>query len=642
MRNNHAYTFLTIAMLAISLPVAFTNCSAFYAISGGTVSESSVAIGEKVYATNCASCHGDIGSSTKANRTGDQIFLAIQSVPQMNALSFLSRDDADQLSAALGARTPGRKYVCNDTSSRGTSENGMRRLSVGEITNTLGDIFGDDVVQASLSTAPLPADGVAESISEFNPKHARAMVTNLADFYLDVGTRVTTETPLLARVAPACVTQNLTTAIEASCLKSFISSLGRLVHRRPLDSAQIQKYFDFYNASEISSITVPEKLSVLIARLLESPEFQFLYLTSPDQSGPRSRLDAYSVASRLSYTLTGSKPDDALLALAASGEILQIGKLQSEAARLFETPRGHQKVGSVLTLWLGFSKIKQPTLSGLSRAGYSTDESTQFWIYAWAMQEALDYFDYVVYHGGTFSDVASKAYSFPRYPPLAAVMKLPVWTLGDAPVNDPTGRLGLFARPAFLFNNGDRESPIKRGVFLRTKALCEEVPPPPANLDSAIADAGNAFDQTLFSSRDVASKVTAPGTCATCHSQLNSLGFALGNFGPAGEFRITEKTYSGDGTTHDFPIDVKVTNLNVNAMSDSAENFAEFTRLMSTSTKARACMAVNAFRITHMRAEQDADHCLLADLESMLLSGVTVKEAFIRNASTEDMYWKGN
>ncbi|RYZ93075.1 MAG: DUF1588 domain-containing protein, partial [Proteobacteria bacterium] len=623
MRKNLVLKITSLAAAVILIPFGFNACSPFSARRSES-SFSSLAVGEKLYETNCKSCHGEIDKSTKLNRGGDLIANAIANEVQMKSLTNLTRDDLDSIAAALGSRTAGKKYICTDTRQRGKSENGFRRLSYGEIKNTLADLFGQDVVDSMASLSSMSLDQVQKSVTEFNPAMTKAQVSSILNLTLEIAERVSQDANLLNRFAPACTAQQVAAGLQDTCLNEFIEKVGKRIHRRPLTAEQRTEYAALYKSGEIASLLGAEKLQVLIAKMLQAPEAQFLYLVS--EGAPvdgRAKLDAYSVANRLSYSLTSSGPDTELMAKADSGEIMDPTKLQVQANRLIETQRGRSRIHGIFYVWLNVENTKLPTEIAIRRAGMNSSIGIQNAYRVYAMHEIYEYAEYLVFNNGTFYDLMTSNFAFPRIPELSVVLGLPSVYNGGAPLVTSGPRRGLFGRPAFLINNSDRESVIKRGVVLRTRFLCDPVPPPPADLDAAIGEAGNSFDQNQFSSRDVAAKLTANGSCISCHSQLNPLGFVMSAYGPLGEHRTTEKTYNADGSVfREFPINTSVSNVNVDSANDNVSSSDDFAELMGRSAKGKACLATYAFRMVHMREEEESDKCALADVESMLQSGM--------------------
>jgi hypothetical protein len=333
--------------------------------------------------------------------------------------------------------------------------------------------------------------------------------------------------------------------------------------------------------------------------------------------------------------------DATLFQLASSGALMDPAKIQEQATRLIATPRGHQKVRGLFDHWLRLYKVPSPSALATSNLGIGTSSDTIAMVRSGVVVEALDYAEYIVYDlNGTFQDLMTSKAAFPRSAEVAKIFGTSI--ASTSPMMSQDGRQGLLMRPAVLLSSTERDSPIKRGVTLRTRILCDQVNPPPPSIDGAIADAANSFDHKEFSSRDVAAKMTGSGTCIGCHSQLNPIGFALSSFGPLGEVRVVDRSFNTDGTiAHDFPINTSVIDANIITSSDALANQGDLANAMAKSEKARACLAAYAFRTSHIRIEDTTDNCQLYETEKSLSSGLSIKDALIKNASGEDILWKG-
>ncbi|MES2854792.1 MAG: DUF1592 domain-containing protein, partial [Bdellovibrionota bacterium] len=625
----------------------FRGRGAFDSISQGSLDS---AAGKTLYSQNCASCHGAVESSLKMGRSASSIANAISSVASMSAkpnLQILTPSEIEMIAAALApppAPTGNTKFTCTEPLSRGKSEDGLRRLTYDEYTNTLSDIFGPDVVKSVSSLSGLPLDVMGESVADFNAFHARSQVEALLNTSLELSQKVVANTTYLGRVAPACIGQGLSASnISDSCVGQFVKEFGLKIHRRPLTANQEASYLSVYKHSELSTLSTTLKLQTLMASILQAPEMQFLWTLSPQTvgSGQRTKVDGYTVASRLSYRLTGSSPDATLLQAAANGDLLTLTKVQTQAERLIETKRGRDKVRAMFDHWLRLSRVPTPTVNATTRAGVSGSDSSRLALRQAAISETLDYVEYVIFNmNGTFSDLMKSELAFPKSADLAKLMGTSLST--GTPVMASNGRGGLVMRPAILFSGSDRESPIMRGVSLRTRLLCDPVPSPPASLDTEIADIGNSFDHTQFSSRDVAHKMTGQGSCVGCHARLNSLGFALSFFGPLGEHRTVEQTYAANGQpAKQFAVNANATTLDVISATDTAADHRDLARLISDSAKARSCLATYAFRTSRVRIEAATDNCQLADVEELLASDVPIKKALIKSITSEDILWRG-
>lgn len=605
--------------------------------------------GVALYGQNCASCHNQLANSTKLGRTAAQITSAIQTQPTMANLNFLSSAQVQAIADALkgsGPVDPAQpRFQCTDPNVRGLADTGLRRLSSDEYKNTLEDIFGADVVATVGALTAYPADTSRDSVGGFNPAHARDHVEAIFNISLELAQKVIANNTYLNRVAPACVRQGITAnAIADNCITQFAREFGLKIHRRSLSSAQEQSYLAVFKDPTIASLTIRQRVETVMARILQAPEavYHWTEVPTPATAGNRARVDAFTVASRLSYRLIGSTPDTTLLAAAANGTLTTVAQVQTQAERLLNSPRGRQKVRSMVHHWLRLHKAAVPTVNAAKNAGISSTDVARVNLKNELVNEVLDFAEHIIFTAnGTFSDLMNSNLAFPKSADAAKIFGTGIATNG--PVQANNGRQGLIMRPAILLSSTDRDAPIKRGVSLRLRVLCDDVPPPPADIDSEINDIANSFDHSNYSSRQVAEMMTGGGTCVNCHSRLNSLGFALSSFGPLGELRTVDRSFNANGTVkNEFPVNSMATNLDVISANDSVSNHIELASLMAQAQKPKACLAIYAFRASRNRLETAADICQLADTEAAISgNNMTIKQGLIKNVSGEDIFWKG-
>lgn len=603
--------------------------------------------GALLYANKCASCHGALASSTKLGRTAAQIQNAILTVPTMNFLAATTpAEEIQAIADSLKITTTNQaRFQCGDQNTRGLADTRLQRLSSSEYANTLSDIFGQDVVTTLAALTAYPGDSDRDSMASFNPAHARDHVEAILNVALELSQKVVANTTYLNRVAPACVSQGITAgSIADSCITQFAREFGLKIHRRSLSAAQEQAYLAVFKDAAISTLTLRQRVETLMARIIQAPEAQYIWTFAPTPAAPgsRARVDAFTVASRLSYRLTGSTPDATLLAAAAAGNLTTLAQVQAQADRLINTPRARQKMRAMMYHWLRLHKVATPTAIAAGAAGVSTSDTARINLKNEVVTEALDYADYVIFDAnGTISDLMNSDVAFPRSADAAKLFATGVAT--TAPVRATNGRKGLIMRPAILFSGTDRDAPIKRGVALRVRVLCDDVPPPPADIDTEIATISGSFDHSLFSSRDVAEKMTGAGSCVTCHARLNSLGYALSAFGPLGEVRAFDRSYNPDGTVkNQFPVNSAASNLDVVTPGDSVADHNGLAGLMAQAQKPKSCFSLYAFRASRNRLEMPADNCQLSDIEAAVSGpGMTIKQGWIKNAASEDIFWKG-
>ncbi len=327
------------------------------------------------------------------------------------------------------------------------------------------------------------------------------------------------------------------TAADAACATAFFTRIGRLIHRRPLTPAELKEYVDEAGAAADRLQDFYKGLAVSIEAMLISPDVLFVVETAepdPAKAGAQ-RLDAYSLATRLSLFLWNAAPDDELLRAAEKGELQTPKGRLAQVNRMLASPRLEKGVRAFFDDMFAFdafaalSKDAQvyPAFTGVTAAD--------------AREETLRVVvDHLIAKQGDYRDLFTTRETFIS-PRLAAIYKLPAppaWTRYTFPEGSP--RSGIVTHVSFLATHAHpvRSSPTMRGKALRELLLCQPVPPPPPNVDfSALENPKSPFKTT----RDRVTFHLKNPVCAGCHRITDPMGLALENFDGVGTYRSEEK-----------------------------------------------------------------------------------------------------
>ena len=251
-------------------------------------------------------------------------------------------------------------------------------------------------------------------------------------------------------------------------------------------------------------------------------------------------LDGYALASRLSYFLWQSIPDDALTAAAQDGSLLQPGVLHAQAQRMLADPRSAAFLGELRNEWAGLAALGLPsaTLGGLS-------DSVRL-----SMVGEVDaFFQDLVKNDRSFINVINGRYSFLNSD-LAAYYGVAV-PGGNATGffktdGAQTGRAGVVTTGALLTATAGDVAfthPVKRGKWVAARVLCSEPPPPPPGIPQVNFDPGQGGTP-----REKLAAHTADPACSGCHIVMDVVGLGLENYDPFGRWRTT---YPGSGAAID-------------------------------------------------------------------------------------------
>ncbi len=331
-------------------------------------------------------------------------------------------------------------------------------------------------------------------------------------------------------------------AADAACATQIITRVGRLMFRRPLPGDKVAELVGQANASADRLKDFYAGLSVAIEAILVSPKTLFVAeATEPDPAHPgRQRLDAYSLASRLSFFLWNAGPDEAVLKAAETGEIQTPKGRAKVVEMMLASPRLEAGMRAFFDDMLGFDE-----LSTLAKDATVYPAFTGATVEDAHEQTLRTMVDHLLVKDRDYRDLFTSRETF-LSPVLGALYQLPTsgnWTAHTFPDGSP--RTGFLTQISFLAGHSHpgRSSPTLRGKALREILMCQPVPRPPANVDFSIVENPNP---NLHTARDRLELHRKNPVCAGCHKITDPMGLALENFDGAGQYRDNEKGWKID------------------------------------------------------------------------------------------------
>jgi len=298
--------------------------------------------------------------------------------------------------------------------------------------------------------------------------------------------------------------------------------------RRPQTQGDIQHYADFVRQQRESGKTLPAALKLGLAAMLSSPNF--LYLDEGDEA-EAVELDSYQLASRLSYFLWSSMPDEELFQLAEANRLGDPAILSSQVDRMLKDPKAKAFVEHFTDGWLRINTLGSMLPDGKSFESYYSQRLEN------AMrEETRRYFENLLANNGPILDFLDSDYTFLNGP-LAKHYGLEGIN-GEAfrrvrlPENARRGGLLGHASVLTVTANGVETSPVVRGVWILENILGTPPSPPPPDVEPLEPDTRGAttIREQLKKHRDVQA-------CADCHAKIDPLGFALEFYDPIGGYR---------------------------------------------------------------------------------------------------------
>lgn len=406
----------------------------------------------------------------------------------------------------------------------------LRRLTHEQYLNTVRDLLG--VEPEGLAFAPDVAvkgfqnDAAALAVTPLLAEQYRVAAEELAQ------RAVTTR---LAQLVP-CHTRP-----TAECADGFIRGFGRRAFRRPLTVAEVVRYRGIWRAVTLES-DFTEGIRWTLSALLQSPHFLYRSeLGARDGSGA-FQLTPWEVASELSYLFWQTMPDDALLAAAADGSLATDEGLRAQVARLSADPRAAATMTRFFESWLQIDRLATVPRDAMTYAALTP-----------AIREAMRgevtrYVTHLVSTGAGLQQALESRTTF-LTPELAAFYGLP---LGSEPPDaqgyrkvDLTGTpySGILGLGGVLMTHSlpTSSSPIHRGKMVRERLLCQELPPPPPNLDTSPPP----VDPTKSTRERYVAHATKQ-ECSGCHNLMDPIGFAFEHFDGAGRWRLKDGEHAID------------------------------------------------------------------------------------------------
>src|SRR5665213_1311667 len=323
---------------------------------------------------------------------------------------------------------------------------------------------------------------------------------------------------------------------ETACAKRILSTLERRAYRRPVSDADLQDVMPFYVEGRKDG-SFDRGIEQAVARLLVSPQFLFRIERDPPNVAPGTpfRVSDLELASRLSFFVWSSIPDDELLSVAARGKLKDPGVLEHQVRRMLADPRAESLVTNFAEQWLYIRDIDAKKPDELLFPDFDETLRESF------RRETDLFLDSVLLHGNrSVLDLMTANYSFINER-LAKHYGIPnvegtYFRRMTFPPDSPRG--GLLGQGSILTltSYATRTSPVLRGKWILENILSDPPPPPPANVP-ALRDPTAEPDSTLR--RQLEQHRSNPA-CAGCHSRMDTLGFGLENFDAIGRWRVSE------------------------------------------------------------------------------------------------------
>ena len=335
---------------------------------------------------------------------------------------------------------------------------------------------------------------------------------------------------------------------EERCARAILSNLARRAYRRPSTAADVEALLPFYRDGRAEG-GFDAGVQAAVERLLVDPEFLFRIETDPPDvpAGTPYRVGGLALASRLSFFLWSSIPDDELLDLAAAGRLREPAVLDGQIERMLSDPRSAALVENFAGQWLQLRKLRNAAPDTATYTAFDENLREAMW------RETHLFLEHELREDRPIVNALRADYTFVNER-LARHYGIPdVHGVHFRRVEYPDRtRGGLLGHASLLTitSYANRTSPVVRGVWLLENVLGTPPSPPPPDVPSLPAAGAAGAPRSV---RERLEQHRGNPVCASCHSTIDPLGFALERYDAIGRWRATQ----GGGTPFDTGIPIR-------------------------------------------------------------------------------------
>lgn len=446
----------------------------------------------------------------------------------------------------------------------------VRRLTTTQLDATVADVLGH---------------AVAYPISDETLIGYRANTTSALDT-TTARVMLTTAEEIAVAVTPGLLAD---ARCDGDCMSFVLDDLAPRLFRRPLDADTRARFADLH-AQGVAAEGEAGGMRWLLTGMLQSPRFVYMLEASTSEG----RLDAFSIAARLSYALWAGPPDQELLEAAASGDLDDAAGITAQTERMIADDKLLRGIEDFASQWLSLDHLDNPSVRPDIAA---LDEATREAL----AREPVAFIAMHVQGGSTLAELLSGTET-PAEPALAELYGDDVLsTAGDLSQLDPEKRAGLLTLPGVLaaLSHAEQTSPTLRGRAVLANLLCRPPAPPPANVNPTLPPSVPGA-----STRERLEAHFSDASCASCHASMDGIGFALEKFDWLGRSRETENDREID-TSADFEIGKEPI---------SIDGAADLAHALSGRNDVAACLARQLSRFALGVRETDDFDCSVEEL----------------------------
>ena len=470
----------------------------------------------------------------------------------------------------------------------------LRRLTIREYNNTVRDLLGVDSAPARDFAIDQSAGGFAVG----GPVATASDAGRLLDAALSLAAAATDKLQALVPCTPVPPEA----AAQTTCAQKFITQFGRRAYRRPLgadETAELQALYSAHRQPEIG-YGFTEAIRAVAAAMLASPQFLYraeLGGAAPLRDAGLIRFNSHEMASRLSYSLWTTMPDEELFREADAGKLVTPDQIDRQVRRMLKDPRATEAVADFHLQWLDIDTLpgappKEPRFKEYTPELVSAmvAETVAFTTDLLLGARATGSFEALFTSPATFvNDDLARLYGTAA-PAGAGGMR--------AATLNAEQRAGVLTHASFLAMHAStgESDPVKRGTSILKRVLCIDIPPPP-DMDVGMPKppAPGLTTRQRFAEH-------SKQECATCHRLSDPVGFAFEHYDAIGAFRTQDQGQ---------PVDASGV-LELPSGPLRFKDAVELVKALSRTPEAQQCMATQWLRFFLRRTEMPGDKASLA------------------------------
>jgi len=490
----------------------------------------------------------------------------------------------------------------------------LRRLTRFEYNNTVVDLKLDTTNQAVNLAAEVEGNGFGndadnQPVSDRTAADYKAVAESIA--------AALTAPDTLNKFLPCAA--NIAASAEVACVRGLVEGLLPKAYRRPLEAGEADEVVALFQSSRVAS-TFAKSVASVLEFTLQSPDFLYRPELGMPVAGRADLLrpTGTEMATRLSYFLWGTQPDDSLRAAAAAHALDTTEGVRNQAALMLADPKARKLVTFFFDNLLPIANLAQLERTGV--AGFSSK------IGAAMRQETETFLEHVIFDGeGTWPAALTADYTYvnedlAKFYGMAGVTgsefrKVPL---------DLSHRRGLLTQAGMVAGPlaSNKGNPVTRGGFIVKKLLCQNIPLPTGEIAALVK---TPPDDPTKTTRERFTEHSSNGVCRGCHSNMDPVGFAFENYDPIGQWRDTEQNKPIDASG-DSPL------------LGTFNGPGEFAQRMAESPVAQACLASHWVNYAYGRKlpSTGADTCSVLSVQTKFKdSGYNVQKLLLSVAESD-------